>query len=212
MNTLAQQWLDELLIPSDYDFAGYRHWGFTIYRTGYGPSSDQQWQRLLETIQTSAHDEARSVTESTKEDPTFQELWSLFRLDARSDPALAGLDIDQLRQLYNSSSGEGGQLMNADFNLHRIFLFADNEVLSDPAASIVKCVDADYRAEDYIPRNLRVGGQRYFGWMRIEPRSVAYLWVELGQFNMSDIAPPTIGGSHLVTWKGQLSRERARES
>jgi hypothetical protein len=26
----------------------------------------------------------------------------------------------------------------------------------------------------------------------------------LGQYEMSDIAPPTIGGSHLVTWKGQL--------
>ncbi|KAF7677363.1 hypothetical protein GT037_004222 [Alternaria burnsii] len=173
MNNLAQPWLSELSIPSEYSFVGYRHWGFTIYRTGYGPSSDQQWQRLLETIQTSAHDEARSVTESTKDDPAFQVLWSLFRLDARSDPALAGLDIDQLRQLYNRSSSEGSQPMNADFNWHRIFLFADDEVLSDPAASIVKCVDAEYRVEDYISRNPRVGGQRYFGWMRIEPRSVA---------------------------------------
>jgi hypothetical protein len=50
MNELARQWLSGLSISSDYDFVGYRNWGFTIYRTGYGPSSDQQWQRLLETI------------------------------------------------------------------------------------------------------------------------------------------------------------------
>jgi hypothetical protein len=107
------------------------------------------------------HKGALSVIESAEEDPGFQKLWSLFYLDARSNSALAGLDIDQLRQLYNS--GEGGQPMNADYKLHRIFLFADDEVLSDPAASIVKCVDVDYRAEDHIPQNTRVGGKRYFG-------------------------------------------------
>ncbi|CAN9242411.1 unnamed protein product [Alternaria sp. RS040] len=192
MNNLAQQWLSELSIPSEYSFVGYRHWGlpFTAPDTDLLPTSNG----------------------SDFSKPSKLVLWSLFRLDARSDPALAGLDIDQLRPLYNSSSSEGSQPMNADFNWHRIFLFADNEVLSDPAVSIVKCVDAEYRAEDYIPRNPRVGGQRYFGWMRMEPGSVAYLWAELGQFEMSDFAPPTIGGSHLVTWKGQLPRGRARES
>lgn len=69
--------------------------------------------------------------------------------------------MDQLRQLYNS--GDRGQPMNMDYNLHRIFLFADDEVLSDPAASIVKCVDADYCANDHIPQNKRMGGQQYFG-------------------------------------------------
>jgi hypothetical protein len=203
MTTSAKEWLNELLIPSDDDYAGhrYRSWGFTIYRTGYGPSSDQQWQRLLKTIQSGAHEEAfdaiESEEEDPKDDPEFQKLWSLFRLDARSDPALAGLDMDQLRQLYNS--GDGGQPMNADFNLHRIFLFADDEVLSGDD-SVVKCVDADYRAEDYVPRNTRVGGQRYFGWMRMNARSVTNFWVELSLHYMSDIAPPTIGGSHLVIW------------
>ncbi|CAE7218117.1 hypothetical protein PTTW11_10991 [Pyrenophora teres f. teres] len=110
--------------------------------------------------------------------------------------------MDQLRQRYNS--GEGGEPMNADFNLHRIFLVADDEALSDTSASIVKCVDADYRAEDYIPRNTRVGRQRYFGWMRMKAGSVANFWVELGHFNMSEIAPPTIGGSHLETWGGHM--------
>jgi hypothetical protein len=220
MTTSAKEWLGELSILSQDDFggnfAGRRHWGFTIYRTGYGPSSDQQWQRLLETIQAGAYEGAFDAIESEEEDPKrdaeFQELWSLFRLDARSDPALAGLDMDQLRQLYNS--GEGGQPMNSDFNLHRIFLLADEQVLSDPAASclyappkpmnfpVVKCVDVDYRAEDHIPRDTRVGGQRYFGWMRMKAASVADFWVRLGMREMSELAPPTIGGSHLVVWDG----------
>ena len=163
MTTDAKTWLNELLIPSDDDFAGRRHWGFTIYRTGYGPSSDQQWQRLLETIKAGAHEGAFEAIESEKEDPEddpeFQELWSLFRLDARSDPA----------------------------------------------ASIVKCVDVDYRAEDHIPRNPGLGGQRYYGWMPMKAGCVADFWVELGLAEMSEIAPPTIGGNHLVIWEaGQL--------
>jgi hypothetical protein len=203
MSIDVERWVDDLHLVLDDEFVGYRNWGFTIYRTGYGPSSEQQWQRLLQTIVTRAHEGVLNATDTIEDDPGFQQLWSLFRLDARSYPALAGLDIDQLRQIYNS--GEGGQPMNADYNLHRIFLFADNEVLSDPDASIVKCVDADYRAEDYIPRNTRMGGQRYFGWMRMMAGSVADLWDQLGMFEMSTIAPPTIGGSHLVTWGSPLS-------
>ena len=203
MTTSAEEWLNELLIPSDDDFASHRHWGFTIYRTGYGPSSDQQSQRLLETIQTGAHERALDATESTEEDSEFQELWSLFRLDARSDPALASLDMDQLRQLYNSS--EGDQPMNVDFRLHQIFLLADDEALLDPAASIVKYVDIDYHAEDHVSRNTRVGGQRYFGWMRMRAGCIADFWVRLGLAEMSEIAPPTIRGSHLVLWdEGQI--------
>jgi hypothetical protein len=200
MTTTVETWVNDLHLLPDDEVVRHRNWGFTIYRTGYGPLSDQQWQRLLQTIQTRAYEGALSATESTEDNSGFLQLWSLFRLDARSDPALAGLDMDQLRQLYNS--GEGGQPMNADYNLHRIFLFADDEVLSDPTASIVKCVDADYRAEDYIPRNKRMGGQRYFGWMRMRAGSVAELWVCLDLFEMSTIAPLTIGGSHLAVWDG----------
>jgi hypothetical protein len=193
--------MDDLRLYVDDEFVGHRNWGFTIYRTGFG--SDQQWQRLLQTIQTRAYEEAQSATETTEDDPGFQQLWSLFRLDARSDPTLAGLDIDQLRQLYNS--GEGGQPMNADYKLHRIFLFADDEVLLDTNTPIIKCVDADYRAEDHIPQNTRMGGQRYFGWMRMIAGSVVELWDQLAIFEMSTIAPPTIGGSHLVVWGSPLS-------
>ncbi|KAI4948995.1 hypothetical protein J4E91_005457 [Alternaria rosae] len=198
MTTTVEEWMGNLCVYEDDEFVRHRNWGFTMYRTGYGPSSDQQWQRLLQTIQTNAHEGALDATGTEEDDPGFQQLWSLFRLDARSDPALAGLDMNQLRELYNS--GEGAQPMNTDYKLHRIFLFADDEVLSDPTASIIKAVDADYRPEDYVSRNPRVGRQRYFGWMPMKAGSVAELWSRLNIWDMSRIAPPTIGGSHLVVW------------
>lgn len=199
MTTTIERWLNDLRLMSEDEIVRYKNWGFIVYRTGYGPSSDQQWQQLLQTIQTGAYEGAQSATESAEADSGFQQLWSLFCLDARSDSVLAGLDVDQLRQLYNS--GEEDRPMNMDYNLHRVFLFADDEVLSDPAASVVKCVDADYRAEDHFP-NKRMGGQRYFGWMKMRAENVADLWVRLDFDELSTIAPPTIGGSHLVIWNG----------
>jgi hypothetical protein len=88
--------------------------------------------------------------------------------------------------------------VNADYDLDQTFLFADGKVLSDPAGSIMKCVDADYRTEDCVPQNKWMSGQRYFGWMRMRARSVAELWFRLDLVDMSRIAPRTIGGSHLV--------------
>ncbi|KAH8706872.1 hypothetical protein GQ44DRAFT_818466 [Phaeosphaeriaceae sp. PMI808] len=75
----------------------YRVWGFTIYRTDYEPLADQQWQQLLRTIQTHAYEKTLRVTGAAEDDPGFQYIWSLFLVDARSNSALAGLDIDQLR-------------------------------------------------------------------------------------------------------------------
>jgi hypothetical protein len=213
MSYPVEDWVNDLHILSNEEeggnFIGYRNWGFTIYRTGYtGSSSDQQWQQLLQTIQTAAHKGALSITGTTEQDPAFQELWSLFWLDAREDPALlAGLNIDQLRDLYNSAEEGGGQQqpMNWDYKLRRVFLFADDEVLSEPTATAnVKCVDADYRAENYISRNPRVFPQRYFGWMPMRAGSVAELWSRLNDWELSRIAPPTIGGSHLVVWDGVI--------
>jgi len=200
MTTTVKEWMSNLCVYEDDEFVRHRNWGFTIYRTGYGLSSDEQWQRLLQKIQTDAREGALDATGSEEDDPGFQRLWALFRLDARSDAALTGLDVDQLRELYNKGGGE--QPMNTDYNLHRIFLFADDEVLSDPTASIIKAVDADYRPEDHVPRNPRVGRQRYFGWMPMKAGSVAEFWNRLQFSDISMIAPPTIGGSHLVIWDG----------
>jgi hypothetical protein len=96
--------------------------------------------------------------------------------------------------------------MGMGLQSRRVFLFADDEMLSDPSASILNCMDADYLAEDGVPQNRRTEGrqyfqrnfQRYFGWIPIRVGSVANLWIRLVLFEMSDIAPPTTGGSHSV--------------
>jgi hypothetical protein len=178
----------------------HHEWGFTIYRTGYGPSTNHQWQRLLQTIQTHAHKATLRITGVTDDDPVFQQLWSLFRLDARSDTALSGHNVDQLQLLYNSSNGSSPP-MNMDFPLHRIFLVADDVTFADAEPSTIKAVDGDYRAENYIPRNNWNGGQRYFGWMPMRAHEVAEMWKHLDYDCLDRIAPPTIKGSHLVIWE-----------
>ena len=111
MSSVAK-WMKTLIYSSEDCESLIRSWGFTIYRTGYGPSSDQQWQDLIKQIQTYAYKNALRMTGATEDDAGFQEIWSLFRMDSRSDAALAGLDMDQLRQRYNN--GDGGPPMNQD--------------------------------------------------------------------------------------------------
>ncbi|KAF2820808.1 hypothetical protein CC86DRAFT_332805 [Ophiobolus disseminans] len=177
----------------------FRNWGYTIYRTAYGPSTDERWQQLLDKIRTQAYAATSRVCQTTADDPTVQQIWALFRLDARSDPALEGLSMDQLRLLYGN--GDGGVPMNADLKTHRVFLLADKEVLSDAEVSLIKCVQADYEAADYVPRNTRVGGQSFFGWMPMKAAEIVELWKELEYNDLERLAPPTIGVSHPETWK-----------
>jgi hypothetical protein len=33
----------------------FHNWGYTIYRTAYGPLTDQRWQQLLKKLQTQAY-------------------------------------------------------------------------------------------------------------------------------------------------------------
>jgi hypothetical protein len=201
MSADPERWLLDLhpIIDGEVYEDRHRNWGFTIYRTAYGPSTDQQWQRLLQTIQTHAYKSTLSITGITGDDPIFQKLWSLFCLDARSDASLSGLNVDQLRLLYNNHK-EGPPPMNTDYKLHRIFLVADDETFRDIEPDIIKAMDADYRAEDYVPKNNRCGGQRYFGWMPMRAGYVAELWARLDIWELQRIAPSTIAGSHLVVW------------
>jgi hypothetical protein len=197
----AARWLEQLRYLSETVAVvdRFRHWGYTIYRTGYGPSSDQQWEKLLQKIQTQAYEKTLRVTGATANDPKFQRIWSLFVLDARSDPALGGLDIDQLRLLYRK--GYGDAPINADVRSHRVFLVADDEILSDTDAFTVRCVEANYAAANHIG-NSRVP-QRYFGWMPMRAGCVVELWKHLKDHELKSIAPQTIGGSNLVIWEDE---------
>jgi hypothetical protein len=94
--------------------------------------------------------------------------------------------------------------MNSDYKLHQVFLLADDETLSGVDTSIIKCVDANYQATNHIPRNLRLGGQRYFGWMLMRAGSIVDLWNELDNSELECIAPQTIEGRHAVVWDGGM--------
>ncbi|KAH6639117.1 hypothetical protein C7974DRAFT_126550 [Boeremia exigua] len=195
----AAEWHEQLRYVSETvaivdDF---RNWGYTIYRTAYGPSTDQQWQQLLEKIRTQAYAATLRVCEA--DDPAVQEIWSLFRLDARSDPALDGLSMEQLRLQYRNS--DGGVPINADLWSHRVFLLADKEVLLDTNAFLLKCVEADYEAADHVPRNTWLGGQWYFGWMLMRSAEIVELWKELEFYDLDRIAPRTVAGCHPEIWK-----------
>lgn len=207
---VCQNWLRSLLIdPEDPDVSGdqsdgtYRTWGFRIYRTSYGASSEQQWTELIEKIRSEAKEETAIVTDSDENDPVFQKVWELFRLDVHSDAAtLDGLDLDQLREVHKNNNG--GLTMKSEYAWRRqgVFLVADSEVFEDDG-SWIKCVQADYVAADFQPRSGRHGSQRYFGWMKMTTESVADLWDQMGVFEGLDtIAPPTIGGMHLEIWNG----------
>lgn len=173
------EWLRKLHYPSP--TAGtpdlIRTWGFTIYRTVYTPSSSHQWDQLLHTLRTQTYLNTLRGTDSTEDDPTFRHLWSLFRLDARSDPTLSGMSFEELRQVYITN--EGGEPMNANLPSHRVFLVVDEEVLSGVEGCIVKCVEADYRAEGHVPQAPRRWLQRYFGWFKMKGDAVVGLWKAL---------------------------------
>jgi hypothetical protein len=197
----AAQWHEQLRYFSETVpiVDNFRNWGYTVYRTAYGLSTDQRWQQLLEKIQTRAYAATSRVCEATADDPAVQRVWSLFRLDTRSDPTLEGLSMEQLRLLYRN--GDGGVPMNADLRSHRMFLVADEEVLSDADAFLVKCVEADYEAADHVPRNTRMGAQWYFGWTRIRSSEIVELWKELEFNDLERIAPRTVAGSHPEVWE-----------
>lgn len=198
----ATEWLRHLHYPSEVEGEEdlIRTWGFTIYRTAYCSSTDQKWEQLLKTIRTHAYDNTLRITEATEDDPIFQQIWSLFRLDARSDAALSGLTFEQLRLLYINS--DGGVPVNSNLRSHRVFLVVDEEVLSGVEGCIVMCVEADYLAEEHVSHNPRCP-QRYWGFMKMRADEVAQLWQELKLFDFQTIAPETIGGSHLVVWEDQ---------
>ncbi|KAH3906895.1 hypothetical protein HBH56_198930 [Parastagonospora nodorum] len=207
MTTSTEEWLSHLhrLIDRDnYIYADdLRNWGFTIYRTCYTPSSDEKWPQLLETIQTCAHNDVLSQTQSKEDDAQFKKVMSLFRLDARSEPSLSALTIPQLRELYNTTSTDPP--LNSDFPLRRVFLVASAETFwADEPDTVITCVDADYRTENYVSRGRYT--QQYFGWMPMRARCVAEFWEELQWREMDRIAPQTIGGRHLVVWGGGQPR------
>jgi hypothetical protein len=105
--------------------------------------------------------------------------------------------MEHLRLLYKN--GDGGTPISADLRSHRVFLVADDEILSDADASTVKCVEADYKASNHIG-TARVP-QRYFGWIHLVSEDVLGLWKELEVHDLETLAPQMIEGSSPKIWK-----------
>lgn len=128
-----------------------------------------------------------SVRELTSGQPEAQtqEILSLFRLDHQSDEQrLAGLTMQQMRETFlqacrNEPDTRPMNAFRPPMLGNHLFLLVDEEVIAATASGQneqlwVKCVDADYRAEEAVPRNTRVR-QTWFGWMMMTTRSLAAL-------------------------------------
>ncbi|KAH7377901.1 hypothetical protein BKA66DRAFT_421812, partial [Pyrenochaeta sp. MPI-SDFR-AT-0127] len=134
--------------------------GFTIYRTFYRSGSDQPWESLILKITTSAESGLNMLNEAEDDPLTTTKVFTLFELDARSDPTtLEGLILELVRELCNE--GTGGQPMNTTGITWRVFILADAKVLADP--DVIKCVAADYNAAEWVPRSWRAGPETFFG-------------------------------------------------
>ncbi|KAJ4307795.1 hypothetical protein N0V84_012489 [Fusarium piperis] len=160
------------------------NWGFTIYRTYYGPSSDDNWKELLATTKRQAEQELMAWDD----DEAAEKLKPLFRLDTRSDPSLlSGLDRQALCQIYKE--GKSGKPMPAKTGF--FFWFADEDMLNQVGEGIfiVKAVDTEEKPREEIP--LRDDDEpTYWGWMRMETRQLLELWGELEFFR----------GHQCMTW------------
>jgi DNA-binding transcriptional MerR regulator len=161
----------------------YKYWGFTIYRTYYGPSSDEHWETLLcaikqqtrlafgyyETESFRKKDRAwqtRRYVSDADYDRDLRIIKDLFRLFPREDPSLLlGLSIEGIREICMQEHSEAEEKMaGADFNF---VLVADEAVLNGIAQGkfAVKAVGYDWDKLD--------GG---WGWERVSTGSLLEFW------------------------------------
>jgi hypothetical protein len=199
---------DGTFSPSGADLTVYDSvWGFTVYRTAYRPSSEEQWQALLDDIRADVVEQMTGPDGKYQADPTAQRMISLFRLDTRSDPAvLDGLNLDDLRTVYKDEVE--GRPMNADRKERKLFLLVDHEVVNAPRKnpdeigykSRIKCVDVEYVASNHVGRNPRAGPQIYFGWMKLATRCVPQLWSLSGLQWLDSLAPSVREGLEVEAW------------
>ncbi|KAH4111885.1 hypothetical protein HBH47_233660 [Parastagonospora nodorum] len=183
---------DRIIMPEEDREQFLRPWGFIIYRTFYGPDSDESWTKLLQTI-TAGVRAGLNKMDGAEDTAATAKVLGLFKLDARSDPALlAGLTLEDVRKLY-LEEGPGAQLINMDNGPWRLFLLADAEVLGEADLRLLKVVEGDYDPIDRVPKNTRGGPQRYFGWLTMSPTTVAELWDELYSYYLWELAGGTTG-------------------
>ncbi|KAJ3535965.1 hypothetical protein NM208_g6915 [Fusarium decemcellulare] len=148
----------------------YRQWGFTIYRTYYGPDSEKHWNMLLGALKQQTRLAFGFYADDEDTDQgDVQRLKELFHLDAREDVSLLdGLDDKGIREFCQTKEVDRERAMAE--NLYRFVLLADKAVLKDIAEGefIVKAVALNW--ED---------GRLGWGWMRIPTGYLLELWQTL---------------------------------
>lgn len=168
------------------NFKYYGNWGFPIYRTYYGPKSDEHWDILLDILNRQTHlalgfleidseyeQDIKSLHQPYENKNEYldelERLKKLFLLDLREDQALLdGLDICQLRQLCESEHPKAKKTMSSGYC--SFVLVADKAVLEDISKSefVVKTLAYGWRE----------GGENW-DWMRIPSGCLLELWHSL---------------------------------
>jgi len=137
-------------------------------------------------------------------------LLSTFRLDIKSDPkTLDGASLDTIRRIHREDGATVGGLPRATNT--GVVLLVDEETLTEAQDGLehwVKAMEIGYEPERYNKWHPRMGGQRYFGWMKAYTNYLVYLWEELicNYQELHDVAPQTIGGMMLVVWPTEMTR------
>ncbi|KAJ4252462.1 hypothetical protein NW762_011063 [Fusarium torreyae] len=173
----------------------FRNWGFTVYRTYYGPESDKHWNILLDlmrqqTLLALGYHEDESLWEN---DHKWEVGWykskaaylsqlnqfkNLFRLDAREDASLLdGLDIASVRELCLKEHSEAEEKLTGAAEFCFV-LVADEAVLRDIAREefVIKAVGYDWVQKE--------GG---WGWVRLHTHDLLELWEMLLLSQLLDI-------------------------
>ncbi|KPM44179.1 hypothetical protein AK830_g2386 [Neonectria ditissima] len=147
------------------NFKNYEKWGFTIYRTYYGPESDQSWNMLLGALKQQTLLALGYYEDQDDDKEDLEIVKNMFHLDPREDASLLeGLDVRGLREVCWKED-RSNRTMAA--RLYRHVLLADESVLTDIANGefVVKAVAFDWEE-----------GDENWGWMRIPTGYLLELW------------------------------------
>ncbi|KAL6915552.1 hypothetical protein FSHL1_007001 [Fusarium sambucinum] len=172
--------LDRML-PENFKY--FRNWGFTIYRTYYGPESDEPWNTLLRVL--TQQTRLALGYHGNRQDETLYSsqieiMKRLFRLFPREDPdLLTGLDIAGIRKLCLEEGEQAESEKNMAGTRLNFVLVADKGILKNIANDIfvVKTVGYDW---DPIQHRGVVGcdwdHRGSWGWMRLATGDLLELW------------------------------------
>ncbi|KAF5576581.1 hypothetical protein FPANT_10865 [Fusarium pseudoanthophilum] len=145
----------------------YQQWGFNIYRTYYGPGSDEAWNMLLYALE---HQTRLAFGfYDGREDADQRDvdiLKNLFFVNAHADQSvLDGLDNEGIRKLCWHEKPDKERVMSV--STHDYVLLADESVLKDVSERefVVKAVSLSWRR-----------GHHGWGWMRIPTGYLLDLW------------------------------------